>query len=63
LQPLGSIFQHLLISDVNVLTLINNLGVICNIKMLKVVPKFFWALTHSVKLALMKFHYFVNNSV
>jgi hypothetical protein len=32
----------------NVLAFINNFGPICNPKMLKVGPKFFWALTPSV---------------
>ncbi len=44
MQPLGP--------EVNVLAFISNLGPICNPKMLKVGPKFFWALTPSVKRAL-----------
>jgi hypothetical protein len=35
----------------NVPAFISNLGPICNPKMLKVGPKFFWALTPSVKQA------------
>jgi len=35
----------------NVLAFISSLGPICNPKMLKVGPKFFWALTPSVKRA------------
>jgi hypothetical protein len=41
LQPLGPIFQHLLISWRNVLAVIRNLGPICNPKMFKLAPSFF----------------------